>query len=116
SSSEGMHRAWFRGKWFTFEQVTRDQIVLGPKWIWWVKIKNARGQIGWTDQTFEFQGVDVLGGPDPSPYRFYHAEYLPRAEWTVRAPGILIRPIVGATGTLTIADVQPGAMTVLPPH
>ena len=57
---EGFYKVWYKGK-------TADLDVLGgdggdslkevspPQSIWWVKVKNSKGQIGWTSQTKNFK-------------------------------------------------------------
>jgi len=68
---EGYWKFWFRGR------VDRDQlpditdqapdadvdlrIVVHPQTKWWVKVRNRRGQVGWTDETDHFDHMDACG-------------------------------------------------------
>lgn len=73
---EGSTVAWFEGR--VYEDVdgstaffnglcTDDSsrcvgtVLEQPQSVWWVQIKNARGQIGWTDETNKFGNKDALG-------------------------------------------------------
>jgi hypothetical protein len=67
---EGYWKFWFRG------QIDSDQIpdindqapdgelhlriVTQPLTVWWVKVRNSRGQEGWTEQTNHFDHMDAL--------------------------------------------------------
>jgi len=33
-----------------------------PGTVWWVKIRNARGEIGWSNQPENFDNKDRFGG------------------------------------------------------
>ena len=35
------------------------RVVSWPETIWWVKVKNRRGQVGWTSETLHFDHVDT---------------------------------------------------------
>jgi hypothetical protein len=39
-------------------------IVQKPQVVWWVQVKNAKGQIGWTSQPEKFDNKDALGVAD----------------------------------------------------
>lgn len=60
---EGFQKVWYKGKVASidvsdetiFRQLKRSESV------WWVKVKNSKGQIGWTDQTKNFTGMDACG-------------------------------------------------------
>jgi quercetin dioxygenase-like cupin family protein len=107
-----MHKAWFKGRWFTFEEVTHGRVIERAKSIWWIRIRNKSGAVGWTDQHFAFEGIDVLGGPEPAQYRFYISARPYFSEmWKDYGPGIRMIPAVGTSGTVTIAEFQPGAKT-----
>jgi len=73
---EGSTKAWFQGKIYdhldgatTFfdSRCEKDpnrcvgRIIERPVSEWWVQIRNARGQIGWTKETDKFDGKDALG-------------------------------------------------------
>jgi len=63
---------WFKGK--TYEdQIASDkpdpdppppelkiQVISRPRSVWWVKVKNSKGQVGWTDQARNVSHVSVL--------------------------------------------------------
>lgn len=69
---EGYELFWFRGKKYS-DQIAGDptsgppprdaefQIISNPTTIWWVKIRNAKGQVGWTNQTDQFTNMDMFG-------------------------------------------------------
>jgi hypothetical protein len=77
---EGFDLFWYHGKTFS-DQISGDpdpsppspgssiQIISRPKYVWWVKVRNARGQVGWTDQTNRFTNMDqfarLAGRPIP---------------------------------------------------
>jgi hypothetical protein len=68
-AGEGYDLFWFEGKTYS-DQISGDpdpdppppgikiQIISRPKCVWWVKIRNAKGQVGWTDQTDRFTNMD----------------------------------------------------------
>jgi len=77
---EGYDLFWFRGRTYS-DQIAGDkpdpdpppqdlkiQIVSRPQYVWWAKIKNGKGQIGWTDQTHRFTHVDRFAFRLPSPH------------------------------------------------
>lgn len=58
----GRSKIWFQGK------IYEDGLTAGgfyqtnePKYVWWVKIKNRKGQIGWTNLSSSFDGQDSCG-------------------------------------------------------
>jgi hypothetical protein len=71
---EGYTKAWYKGLVYTgvdaasfFNAICdRDpsrctgKIVEKPQSVWWVQIRNTRGQVGWTDETDKFDGKDAL--------------------------------------------------------
>lgn len=58
---EGFYVVWYQNKISSFE-VTQDfEEVTQPKSVWWVKVKNKRGKIGWTKLTENFDGKDKCG-------------------------------------------------------
>jgi hypothetical protein len=75
---EGSTSAWFKGRLYkeldgatAFFNAACDvdpdrcagQIVDRPQMVWWVQIRNAQGQTGWTNEPEKFDGKDALGHP-----------------------------------------------------
>jgi hypothetical protein len=70
---EGFDLFWFHGKTYS-DQISGDpdpdppppglqiQIISRPQYVWWTKIRNAQGQVGWTDQTERFTNMDQFAG------------------------------------------------------
>src|SRR5215218_5937120 len=60
---EGFTKVWFKGRVFQGEPYDDStfKFVRQPRSIWWVKIKNRRGQIGWSRQPENFGNVDQCG-------------------------------------------------------
>jgi hypothetical protein len=73
---EGHTVAWFKGQIYDpldgsvafFNASCADapgtcagDIVVEPKRVWWVQLKNSRGQIGWSAEPDTFDGRDALG-------------------------------------------------------
>lgn len=60
---EGFHRVWFKGK--ITEEETWDKTIFrqirSPKAVWWVKIRNSRGQTGWSREPDNFGNKDQCG-------------------------------------------------------
>jgi len=69
---EGFTKAWFNGKVYTDvdtasfmnamctskpEQCT-GKVVEKPQRVWWIQIRNAEGQVGWTREPDKFDGKD----------------------------------------------------------
>ena len=68
---EGYSKIWFRGKIYSDEiplpgtgqaASAAFQVVSEPDTVWWVQVKNSRGQIGWTKQHDHFGNMDACGG------------------------------------------------------
>jgi hypothetical protein len=61
---EGYNRIWHKGR--TTEADTFDpakfRVTQAPRSVWWVKVKNRRGQIGWSRQPEHFGNMDQCGG------------------------------------------------------
>lgn len=59
---EGVYKVWYKGRvlqaGLDFPQFKK---ISGPKSVWWVKIKNGKGQIGWTKLTDNFDNIDSCG-------------------------------------------------------
>ena len=96
SSTEGMHNAWFNGRWFTFEEITHGRVVERAKSIWWSRIRNKSGAVGWTDQHRAFDGIDRLSAY-PTSYAFFHKPFSWEPAWLDFVPGIRMQPSVGAS-------------------
>lgn len=59
---EGYFRFWYRGK--SFEEsadVDGIKVLSQPKSVWWVKIRNRKGQIGWAISDGNFDNQDQCG-------------------------------------------------------
>jgi hypothetical protein len=60
---EGFSKVWYKGR--IFEGDPYDESIFETlqerKSIWWVKVKNRRGQIGWSRQPENFGNVDQCG-------------------------------------------------------
>jgi hypothetical protein len=73
---EGYTKAWFNGRLYrdvdtaTFFNGVCDfnpdrctgRIVEKSQTVWWVRVRNASGRIGWTSEPDAFDGRDALGG------------------------------------------------------
>ncbi len=70
---EGFYKAWFKGRLHNLVdvgEITRSgcrvaadcagRIVAEPTMVWWVQIRNAKGQVGWTDRPELFDTTDAL--------------------------------------------------------
>ena len=73
---EAFYKIWFRGKIYEDEMPFAPGMVYlspgderrqyvrqlsEPQTIWWVKVKNRRGQIGWSKQDDHFDDMDACG-------------------------------------------------------
>ena len=60
---EGFAKVWFKGRVVQGEPYDDStfKFVRQPKSIWWVKIKDRRGRIGWSRQPENFDNVDQCG-------------------------------------------------------
>ena len=59
---EGAYTAWFKGR--LLEEIDATGIagdIEKPVTQWWVRIRNRRGQIGWTNQPGDFANKDACG-------------------------------------------------------
>ena len=60
---EGFHRVWYKGK--ITEEETYDKTIFrqikAPKSVWWVKVRNSRGQTGWSREPDNFGNKDQCG-------------------------------------------------------
>jgi hypothetical protein len=54
---EGVYTVWFKRQLLEASLDQREFLTLSkPRFTWWVKIKNNKGQIGWTRQVRNFNG------------------------------------------------------------
>jgi len=73
---EGFFKVWFRGKTYDEElpappdlvsktpparEDANFRVVSEADAVWWVQVRNKRGQIGWTKQTDHFGNMDACG-------------------------------------------------------
>lgn len=58
---EGFWKIWFQGKIDGRGMTENFEIIQYPETVWWVKIRNTKGQIGWSNQTDNFGNMDALG-------------------------------------------------------
>ena len=60
---EGFHRVWYKGR--ITEEETYDRKFFRelrkPKAVWWVKVRNSKGQIGWSREPDNFGNKDQCG-------------------------------------------------------
>ncbi|HVF46753.1 MAG TPA: hypothetical protein VNA17_04235 [Pyrinomonadaceae bacterium] len=60
---EGFHKVWFRGR--VSSEETYDTSVFRsvrePKAVWWVKVRNSRGKVGWSREPENFGNKDQCG-------------------------------------------------------
>jgi hypothetical protein len=62
-TGEGFYETWFKGKIFSdsFYDNTALKLVSEPISVWWVKIRNRKGQTGWTKLPDNFDNKDSCG-------------------------------------------------------
>lgn len=60
---EGFYLIWYKGKQFDDEvfDEAKLKILSQPVSVWWVKIKNRKGQTGWTRMSENFDNMDACG-------------------------------------------------------
>ena len=60
---EGHYQVWQKGKFFDAPADADEhfKVTRQPKSVWWVKIKNRQGQIGWTISDGNFGNQDQCG-------------------------------------------------------
>lgn len=58
---EGTYRMWFNGKLIDGDCSMAISILEVPGFIWWAQIRNSRGQVGWTNETINFDNKDACG-------------------------------------------------------
>jgi hypothetical protein len=69
STGEGYAKVWYEGKLRNAEVYAETvhsgnndypwDIVSLPESVWWVRVRNARGQIGWLRDPSAFEGMDA---------------------------------------------------------
>jgi hypothetical protein len=66
SLGEGYWLFWFKGRTHSGELAAEKvgvgeglQVLSVPKSVWWVKVKNSRGEVGWTNQPDHFDHIDA---------------------------------------------------------
>ena len=59
---EGFWKIWRQGKTGTVPIGQNVEMIVYPETVWWVKIRNARGEIGWSNQPENFDNKDRFGG------------------------------------------------------
>lgn len=73
---EGFFKTWFRGRLYEVQPEPAAQhaalpgdiarlpyvrLQSSPRTVWWMKVRNRRGQVGWTTQNKNFGEVDACG-------------------------------------------------------
>jgi hypothetical protein len=58
---EGFGKVWIKDRVYTGVDLSRFKPKRKPTAIWWVKVRNRRGQVGWTPHPEAFDGKDRLG-------------------------------------------------------
>ena len=66
---EGIYKFWFHGRIYADHMPSSPndigdehmQMLSEPQTVWWVKVKNRRGQIGWSKQADHFDNMDACG-------------------------------------------------------
>ena len=70
---EGSYLFWYKGQVYSDEVSARKpdddppspelniQTIVVPTYIWWAKIRNKQGVVGWTNLPHKFSNVDACG-------------------------------------------------------
>lgn len=70
---EGLDLFWYKGRLYSDQISAREpdpdppppdlnvQVISVPKDVWWVKIRNRKGQPGWSRETEKFDNMDACG-------------------------------------------------------
>ena len=61
---EGYMKFWLRGRILSdqiYDGAGTFRIMSQPETVWWVKVKNQQGKIGWSKQTDHFGNMDSCG-------------------------------------------------------
>ena len=72
-TGEGSDLFWYKGRVY-IDQIATDkpdpdppppelivQVISRPHYVWWAKVRNKDGQVGWTTETHKFGNVDACG-------------------------------------------------------
>ena len=62
-TGEGFYETWYKGKIFndSFYNNAALKLISEPRAVWWVKIRNRKGQVGWTKLPDNFDNKDACG-------------------------------------------------------
>jgi hypothetical protein len=62
-TGEGFYQTWFKGKIYSYSFYDNKDLkqVSEPKSVWWVKIRNRKGKIGWSKLPDNFDNKDSCG-------------------------------------------------------
>jgi hypothetical protein len=75
-TGEGFFKTWFRGRFYEVQPETAAEhaarpealarlpylrLQSRPRTVWWVKVRNSRGQVGWSRQPEHFGDMDACG-------------------------------------------------------
>ena len=71
-AGEGADLLWYRGSTYEEGIVARGpsgeaqstdgvEVISRAEYVWWAKVRNAAGQVGWTRATGSFRNVDRCG-------------------------------------------------------
>ena len=58
---EGYGKVWIKDRVYTGVDLSRFKPKRNPTAIWWVQVRNQRGQVGWTHHPDAFDAKDRLG-------------------------------------------------------
>jgi hypothetical protein len=59
---EGFYKAWFKGQMLDgVEGYNPIVMTVEPVWIWWAEVKNKKGQVGWTNEPWNFDHIYSCG-------------------------------------------------------
>jgi hypothetical protein len=56
-------KGWTKGRFFQAEALDPDlfKVIREPKSVWWVKVRNRQGKIGWSREPENFGNIDQCG-------------------------------------------------------
>ena len=62
-AGEGVYKIWFAGRMLMATLLPADAaqltLLIEPRIVWWVQIRNRDGRTGWIDQADRFDGADA---------------------------------------------------------
>ena len=63
NQGEGYVKVWYKGRIFSDEVLNTElfRIEQQPRSVWWVKVRNSRGKVGWSRQPENFGNMDECG-------------------------------------------------------